>query len=439
MAVIPEPISPHPTPANLDAWLQHIAAVHPREIELGLERIQAVATRMGISRPAPKVITVGGTNGKGSTLAALNQLLRAAGLNTGLYTSPHIHRFNERIELNDEAVPDQSICAALAEVEQHRGDISLSYFEFATLAALWIFQQADLDVALLEVGLGGRLDAVNIIDADIAVITSISLDHTDWLGNSREQIAMEKAGILRPGQLAVIADPAPPGCLLDHCRKLKCSIFRLGEDYQMAVLPDGRWDWQGSTIDGTRALASLQLPRIPLASAATALQLLELLDLTLSRSSIERVLASITVPGRWELRRDSKQGQLLLLDVAHNPAAAALLAEHLQQLSRAHCYRGKVAVVLAAMADKDVEGIVLSLESIAHIWYIAQFDEPRGMKAAELHRRIQQLPGERQISVHESVSRALAAAVAECSTQDLIVVTGSFVTVSQARALSSAP
>ncbi len=439
MAATPDPVIPSSIPATLDAWLQHIAAVHPREIELGLERIREVAARMGITRPAARVITVAGTNGKGSTLALLNQFLVQTGQRVGLYTSPHMHRFNERILVNNAEASDTMLCDALAMVEQSRADTSLSYFEFATLAALWIFQQSELDFALLEVGLGGRLDAVNIIDADIAVITSIELDHMDWLGNSREQIALEKAGILRPGQTVILAEPEPPQCLTERLQQLQCQCFRLGEEYRFTEQADGEsWDWQGSFGAGERGLNGLPLPGLPLASAATALQLLEILRITLCRETIEGILRDIVVPGRWELRREQSSGRLLLLDVAHNPAAAALLHRHLLQMKQAGNYNGKVAVVLAAMADKDVEGIVLSLESISHIWYIAQLDEPRCMPLSELAGRIEAIPGERLLSVHDTVGSAVAAAIDATTEQDLVVVTGSFMTVSQARALSTA-
>ena len=435
-----------PSRASLDSWLQHIAAVHPREIELGLERSRRVADRMGLTRPGRHVITVAGTNGKGSCVACLEAILEQSGYRTGAYTSPHIHRFNERFRVAGQCCSDETLSAALAWVESCRGSDSLSYFEFATLAALWIFQQAEVDVALLEVGLGGRLDAVNIIDPDIAIITSISLDHEDWLGYGVENIGREKAGILRGSIPAILGSSNPPKSILDHAREIGAQLFILDKDFKATPsASQGHWQWRGQSADQTPVLLDpLPMPRLALDNVASALQAIKLLPLVVADSAIVSALESVALPGRFELRRDAVSGTLVVLDVAHNAAAAALLAVNLQRLRQQHPQIGRITGVIAVMADKEIEDMVVALESCLNIWYIAQIDAARSMSAVEAEKRVQKAAGTVQFRRFESVAAAYQAACdapldAEGSdAQALVLVMGSFHTVAAVRELTQA-
>ncbi len=431
--------------ASLDSWLQHIAAVHPREIELGLERSRRVAGHMGLTRPGRHVITVAGTNGKGSCVACLEAILQQSGYRTGTYTSPHIHRFNERFRVDGQCCSDDTLTAALARVESCRGPDSLSYFEFATLAALWIFQQAEVDVALLEVGLGGRLDAVNIIDPDIAIITSISLDHEDWLGSGLENIGREKAGILRGNIPAILGSSNPPKSILDRAGEIGAQVFMLGKDFEATPSASrAHWQWQGQGADETAVLLdALPMPRLALDNVASALQAIKLLPLAIADSAIVSALKSVALPGRFELRRDAVSGILVVLDVAHNPAAAALLAVNLQRLRQQHPQIGRITGVIAVMADKEIEDMVVALESCLNIWYIAQIDADRSMSAIEAEKRVQEASGTAQCRRFESVAAAYQEACdapldAGSSGAPLVLVTGSFHTVAAVRELTQA-
>lgn len=431
--------------ASLDSWLRHIAAVHPREIELGLERSRRVADRMGLTRPGRYVITVAGTNGKGSCVACLEAILQQSGYRTGAYTSPHIHRFNERFRVDEQCCCDDTLSAALAWVESCRGPDSLSYFEFATLAALWIFQQAEVDVALLEVGLGGRLDAVNIIDPDIAIITSISLDHEDWLGCGVENIGREKAGILRGKIPAILGSSNPPRSILHRAGEIGAQVFMLGKDFKATPTASrAHWQWQGQGAGETAVLLdALPMPRLALDNVASALQAIKLLPLAVADSAIVSALESVSLPGRFELRRDVVSGTLVVLDVAHNPAAAALLAVNLKRLRQQHPQIGRITGVIAVMADKEIEDMVVALESCLNIWYIAQIDAARSMSVVEAEKRMQEAAGAVQYRRFESVAAAYQAACdapldAEGFGAPLVLVTGSFHTVAAVRELTQA-
>lgn len=421
----------------LQVWLDYINSVNPREIELGLDRVGAVWARLARARVAPRVITVAGTNGKGTCVAALEALLIAGGRQVGCYTSPHIDRFNERIRINAVELSDAEICAALYQIDQQRQGIALSYFEFATLAALLSFHNAGVDVAVLEVGLGGRLDAVNIIDADVAVITSISLDHMDWLGDSREKIAREKAGIMRRATPAICADTDPPLAITAVAGEVQAELLLIGKQFGVQVdSDDGRWCFYG--LDASRTdfqLAGLQTAGFNRESLAAAIQALAILDL--HQVDIASVLASLRLAGRFEWRMDPASGQRLIFDVAHNPGAARSLARQLGEMRRADSFQGRIAAVMAVMADKDIEGITSSLQSVVDIWYIAQVDEPRCMPVAEATQRaaasIQQ-----PIKAFSSADAALAAALADLQAGDIVLVTGSFYTVAALRHRTSA-
>lgn len=409
-------------------WLVRIERLHPREIELGLERVSDVARRMDLLHPRAHVITVAGTNGKGSCVAALEQFLLSAGHRTGSFTSPHLLHYNERIRVDGRMVSDRALCESFARIEAARGTVPLTYFEYGTLAALDLFQQAEPDVMLLEVGLGGRLDAVNMLDADHCLISSIDLDHQDWLGETREEIALEKAGILRPGTPLVCGDPQPPGSLLSRVRELACPLYCFGHEFDALPGPN-TWRWNG--LDGAGAplmLDDLPLPALALGNVASALQLLLLTDLAPNRNAIVRALGGMALPGRQQLLQSAPGGYRNLLDVAHNPHAAALLAEKLRTL---RSQGGRVHLVLAMMADKDHAGFLSALEKQVDFWYIAQVQTSRCLPAIGLMRRLEEQGGAAAVSgPHPNVEDAWQLACKRAKEGDTIVTTGSFHTVS---------
>ena len=424
--------------ADLDFWLRYIASVHPREIELGLERIRAVAKRMGLSKPARQVIVVAGSNGKGSCVCCLEAVLQSCGYRTASYTSPHLHRFNERIRIEKNEVDDRQLCDAFAAVEGSRGEHSLSYFEFATLAALWLFNRASLDVAILEVGLGGRLDAVNIIDADVSIITNISLDHQDWLGSDLESIGAEKAGVIRAGTPILYGDDSPLRNILQKATRLGAPLYRIGVDCQSTLQADATcWTFSGRDANGQPVLASdLPLPGIPLPNAVLALQALALLLPAWDVAAIRAALQGLTLAGRFELRTDRETGRNVVFDVAHNPAATGLLARKLHQYRTTIPGIGQIAAVIAVMADKDIEGMAQSLESCLDICYIAQVEEPRCMPADVAFSRLESCDGKLALQQLENAVDAYRAACRNAAAEDLVVITGSFYTVAATRQLS---
>jgi dihydrofolate synthase/folylpolyglutamate synthase len=422
-------------PATLAQWLALLEQRHPRTIDLGLERCGAVYQAMGAPRPARTVITVGGTNGKGSTVAWSTRLARGLGLDTGSYTSPHILRFNERLAINELAVSDEQLVAGFEAVEAARGDVSLTYFEFTTLACLHLMAACDggngLDVAVLEVGLGGRLDTVNLVDCDVAVITAIGLDHQAFLGPDRDSIGAEKAGILRPGRPLVCAEPQPPGTVLARAAELDCPLYLAGRDFH----------WQHGTagdvfeMDGWQA----NVPPLPLSGAHQFANLgAALAACRLALDSFGGVqaeaavagLASVSVPGR--LQRSGSHPQVLL-DVGHNPLAAEALAQALPSVAG-----GSVHCVLGMLKDKDAEGLAVALGPQVGHWYCASLGGERGQSAGALAARLQAAGVAGQVQASGTVSEALAAALAACEPPGHVLVLGSFETVAQAlRALQS--
>ncbi len=413
---------------NLSDWLERIQALHPTEIELGLDRVSEVAKRLGLSRPAPIVITVAGTNGKGSTVAMLAAILHAAGQRVGTYTSPHIHRYNERISLLQEFASDEAICTSFARIDAARRELSLSYFEFSTLAGLILLEEAALDVAILEVGLGGRLDAVNMIDADIAIITSIGIDHQDWLGDTRELIAIEKAGILRPATPFICGDEDPPETLLDYAQHLGAPIRRQGLDYAFEQT-GSTWTWWHNSATGERqSVQQLPLPGLDLLNAATVLETLRYLPFEISQQAVVEGLKHPKIEGRYQQLHDSKTGISLRVDVAHNPHAALQLAKKLSAERQSRGANAKVRVLLAMMRDKDHEEFYTALESVVDFWYIAAFDEPRCLEAEKLAALLQNKGAKVQGSF-DDIAAAYQRISQEIAEDDLLLVTGSFVTV----------
>lgn len=427
---------------TLNEWLDHISKVHPREIELGLDRIKKVAESLQLGKPATRVITIAGTNGKGSCVAYLESLLESAGFSTCAYTSPHIHLFNERIRVGAVDADDSLICRAFVEIEEARGTISLSYFEYATLAALWIFSQQLIDFALLEVGLGGRLDAVNMIDPDLAVITSISLDHQDWLGCDLEKIGFEKAGIMRANVPTVFADYAMPLSIRARAIELGSPLSVLGEGFDFNLTEQGkanRMDWSGVTVSGESA--ALEIPDcgdLHPGSVAACIQALGLLDVKLDTKNISPALARVKLPGRFERRVDIRSGQQMVLDVGHNPAAALLLNQRLQMLRKKSPESARVIAVLAVLEDKDIEGIVVSLHSSVDIWYIAQIDDQRGLSVQQAQIKLNKAFPEQIFKPFDTVLEACEAACLGADCIDTVIVVGSFHTVAIAREHSRA-
>lgn len=416
------------TQRSLAEWLAYLERLHPSAIDMGLERSREVAGRLGLSRPAPKVITVTGTNGKGSTCAFLASLLRAQGLKVGVYSSPHLLRYNERVQIDGQQASDEALCEAFTAVEAARSDTSLTYFEMGTLAAFWLFEQASLDVAVLEVGLGGRLDAVNLIDADLALITSIGVDHADWLGDTRESVAFEKAGILRPGMPALCGDFDPPLPLLERVAEVDAPFFLRCRDFDLSI-GERHWSWYGLTARGeVLRLADLPLLDLPMENAALALQAYALLDLPWDSDCIASALQATKVTGRLDRRRLNWQGKslTLLLDVGHNPHAAQFLAGRLQVSQPA----GRRLAVFGLLADKDLPGVVAPLLAEVKHWAVTPLPTERSRSASELHGHL--LACAAQAEMHADVASALQAQCERAVEGDEILLFGSFFCVAEA-------
>jgi dihydrofolate synthase/folylpolyglutamate synthase len=414
---------------SLADWLTYIQAQHPQAIAMGLDRVREVAGRLGLERPGRQVITVGGTNGKGSTVAFVQAIGLAAGWKVGAYTSPHLLRYNERVRIDGVEADDAALVAAFEAVEAARGDTALTYFEYGTLAALWLFQRSGLDLAILEVGLGGRLDAVNVVDPDVAVITTVDLDHTDWLGPDRDSIGREKAGIARAWKPLVLGEVDIPGTVLRHAYAIAAAVIQAGNDFFHEPLEDGRWRWREVGYE-------LELPAVPLdapvqrANAATAIAAVRALEGgdALAPAVFAAGVAQARVAGR--LQRVERDGVEIRLDVGHNPQAARALAAWLQ----AHPAQGPTVAVFAALADKAVGEVVDALmPQVAH-WQLAGIDDagPRSLSAEALLQKLPALQG--RAVTHAGVPQALDAAVAQAGQAGRVLVFGSFHTVGQALA-----
>ncbi len=416
---------------DLPDWLRYLESLHPKTVDLGLERVLAVKERMALA-PSFRIITVGGTNGKGSTCAMLESVLRAGGYHVGLYTSPHLLRFNERVRLNGAEADDEALCAAFSAVEAGRGNISLTYFEFATLAAIWLFAREKLDVVVLEVGLGGRLDAVNAFDADCAVVTSVAIDHTDYLGDTREAIGFEKAGIFRAGGPAIYAENNPPQSVVHHALEVGAHLLQIGKDFGYRA-ESGQWAFQGANIrfDGLPFPALRGAYQLGNASAALAAleQLKELLPLT--RNDIRRGLLEVVLPGRFQVLPGRPQ---IILDVAHNPHAALTLAENLKNLPPG----GKTIAVFAMLRDKDIAGVVRNLRDAVDVWLLAGIDQPRGASADELLEVLRVEGVAERARAFDDVAAAYLHACNMAGDDDRIAAFGSFYTVADVLSCRSA-
>ena len=402
---IPQATSP------LATWLSYLEHLHSKTIDLGLARVSEVAQRMAVMKPAPFVFTVAGTNGKGTTCRTLESVLMAAGYKVGVYSSPHLVRYTERVRVQGEELAELAHTTSFAEIEAARGEISLSYFEFGTLSALWLFQQARLDVVILEVGLGGRLDATNIVDADVAVVTSIALDHTDWLGPDRESIGREKAGIFRPGKPAVVGEPDMPLTIAEVASEKGARLLRRDVDWQYDASEQG-WSFR----DRQGALSDLPLPQVPLPNAATAIAALRASGLKVNEQAMRDGVQNAMLPGRFQIISDAPR---TILDVAHNPHAAAYLAGRLKTLSKT----GRVLAVIGMLHDKDIAGTLANLQTEVDDWYCAPLEGPRGATAEQLLEHL------RTGKVYISVAQAWHAAMADARPEDTVLVCGSFHTV----------
>ncbi len=409
---IPQATSP------LAAWLYYLENLHSQAIELGLKRVKAVAAKLDLLQPAPFVITVAGTNGKGTTCRTLEAILMAAGLRVGVYSSPHLVRYTERVRIQGEELPEQAHCQSFATLEAGRGDIPLTYFEYGTVSALQLFKNAKLDVVILEVGLGGRLDATNIVDANVAVVTSIALDHTDWLGSDRESIGREKAGVFRGQTPAVVGESDMPQSIADVAAEKGSQLYRVGENWRYAVQGDS-WSWQAT--EG-KTLANLPIPNVPLANAATALAALHFSKLEVAEEAIRRGLQQAQLPGRFQTVSESPR---LILDVAHNPHAAAYLAGRLSELPR---NGGKVRAVVGMLHDKDIAGTLACLSPQIDFWYCAPLEGPRGASVEELSVHLT------QAYQFTDVVSAWQQAMQDADSQDIVIVCGSFHTVAHVMA-----
>ena len=426
------------TTMSLNDWLLRLESMHPKAIDMGLDRVAAVAQILGLTFSCP-VITVGGTNGKGSTCAMLESILLQGGYRVGLYTSPHLIHFNERARINGELVSDDSLCAAFEKVDAARRDISLTYFEFSTLAILLLFVEAGLDAVILEVGLGGRLDAVNIIDADVAIVTSVDLDHQDYLGDTREAIGFEKAGIYRAGRAAICSDPAPPASLIDHATAIGADLWLFGRDFNYSG-DRQQWNYGGRNLRRN----SLAYPSLrganQLLNASAALAALEALRdrLPLGAQEVRNGLVMVELPGRFQVLPGRPQ---VILDVAHNPHAAATLAQNLDNMG----FFPFTYAIFGAMSDKDVIGVISHLKDKIDHWYLTGLPLDRAADTQYLADCL------RQAGVKESTDKAAECTIRHfpnpqeafieakgiASENDRIVVFGSFLTVAGVMALKT--
>jgi dihydrofolate synthase/folylpolyglutamate synthase len=421
-------------PTTLAAWLAYLETLHPKAIALGLDRVRAVAARLPVALGCP-VVTVTGTNGKGSTSAFAASILGCAGYRAGLYLSPHLARYNERVRIAGRDATDDELLAAFAAVEDARtatagadgAPVPLTYFEFGTLAALWLFARARLDAVVLEVGLGGRLDAVNIVDADVAVVTSVDLDHMDYLGPTREDIGREKAGIFRAGRPVVCADPAPTASMLRHAEALRAPLHLIGRDYGYRA-EGAQWQYWGP---GGRRFG-LPHPALrgayQLANAATALAALGLVAdrLPVAGGAIRDGLLTVELAGRFQVLPGRPT---VVLDVAHNPHAARALAATLGSMG----YHPRTFAVFGMLADKDVAGVIAALRARVDRWFVATLPGPRGMGAAALAAGLARAGvAAGALRAFDDVASALGAAREEADEADRIIVFGSFLTVAAA-------
>ncbi|MHB1115605.1 bifunctional tetrahydrofolate synthase/dihydrofolate synthase [Sideroxydans sp.] len=410
-------------PKSLADWLTHLESLHPKTIALGLERVAQVKQRLDLDPDFP-VIVVGGTNGKGSVCAMLESILHAAGYKAGCYTSPHLLRYNERVRIAKQQASDAELCASFEAIEQARGDTELTYFEFGTLAAMQCFIAHKVDVAILEVGLGGRLDAVNVFDADVAIVTSVDIDHTDYLGDTREQIAFEKAGIFRQGKAAICGDMDVPTVMRAHAQQIGAELWCIGADFGPRA-HQGQWDHFGK-VGGRSALPYPALRgAFQLQNASAVLAALDVLKerMPVSMEAVRRGLVEVELAGRFQFIPGKPQW---ILDVAHNPHAARSLAKNLADLPPARTF-----AILAMLKDKDMAGVVRALDAQVDVWLVAGIDAPRGATSVELLQVMLGLSVRGEVVDCGSIENALNEASNRAGENDRIAALGSFYTVAE--------
>jgi dihydrofolate synthase/folylpolyglutamate synthase len=410
-------------PTDLAGWLQYIEALHPKSISMGLDRVLEVKNRLNLNPDFPLII-VGGTNGKGSTCAMLESIYHEAGYNVACYTSPHLLRYNERVRINTAEVSDEAMVAGFNAVETARGDTQLTYFEFGTLAAVWCFMQHRVDVAILEVGLGGRLDAVNVFEPACTVITAVDIDHIDFLGDNRESIGFEKAGIFRKGVAAVCGDYAPPASLIQYAQQVGARLELIGHDFNQCR--NGKtWDFSGSSI-----VKGLPLPALTgdfqLINAASALAVIDVMQIKLSvcREHMAAGLSHVRLAGRFQcVARNPK----IILDVTHNPHAAIALAQNLHQQQT----EGRTLAVFAMLSDKDVAGVIAAVAPEIDHWYVSTVEHARAAGLSQLLEIFEQTEVFTEIQAFDNLTAALRQACLDAGRNDRIVIFGSFFTVAE--------
>ena len=395
--------------------------LHDKTIDLGLDRVQQVADRLGIKKIGGKVITVAGTNGKGSTVASYENWLHRAGFTVASYTSPHLLKYNERIKLNTDPVSDQLLCQAFAAIDIARGDTALTFFEFGTLAGLYLMQQWEPDYAILEVGLGGRLDAVNIVDADLIHLTPIGIDHQSWLGDDREKIGFEKAGVLRAGRKVIVCDSDPPDSVLKEIERLKCEPLFYTKDFQACNISENDFYWKSKSL-------TIKIPRVlpgehqiqNLSGVVAGLS--KLLPLhEYSQEQVEENFIGTFLPGRFQQIETSLPCRVII-DVGHNRDAAKSLSENIAQLHD----KGRVVVLLGMLEDKQADCFVEALQPMVDIWWCLTLNGDRGLSAQDLRSRIESIVEVQ--AVYENIESVIEPALSSLTNRDIMLVTGSFVT-----------
>lgn len=436
----PNKYQPTIQPKTAVEWLAYIEALHPKAIAMGLDRVKLVIDKLQLNPTFP-IITVAGTNGKGSVCAMLSHIYVQAGYDVGCYTSPHINRYNERVSVNLQLISDDDLCAAFTAVEAARGDVALTYFEMGTLAAMWHFCHQNLDIAILEIGLGGRLDAVNAFEPSCAIVTSIDLDHMEFLGDTREQIGFEKAGVFRANKLAICGDENPPSSLVEYAKKIGANLKLIQRDFQVKKTKDG-WQYADENIQ-------LDLPKLGLTGdfqlnnaacvVRAVLHLSDVLPISTTgqpsaglQANIHKALRAVHLIGRFQQLQSKPP---VIVDVAHNPHAAKSLAQNLKSISCA----GKTLAVFGMLADKDIAGVIEAIHDEIDVWYLADIHSARGATALTLQSiliKSDNIKNDSKKPIHmfKDVAAALAVACLDADKNDRIIVFGSFYTVADAMA-----
>ena len=410
---------------TLAQWLTYLEQSHPTEIDLGLDRISAVGRKMNLIKFDATVITVGGTNGKGTTCAFLEEILTQAGYRVGVYSSPHILRYTERLRIDKKELSEAQHCDAFSQIQKNLGDISLSYFEYVTLGCLYLLKQQNCDFILLEVGLGGRLDATNMVDSDISVTTTIGIDHTDWLGDDREAIGFEKAGIYRSNKPVICGEYDPPQSLINHAQSINAKIFYANTDFSSKQVND-TWNWIGKTT-----ICNLPLTAMPLQNCSTALAVLEQLDLNIDPSLIRKAVGDAKLTGRFE-KIEMKVANDVFIDVAHNPQSGEYLASQLKRIKKTAGKDLRIISIVGMLQDKDCSGTFSTLNGIVDEYNFVPLDCYRAASIDDLKKSYENSTKTKQITVNcfQNIEQAYKNILNRINDSDIIIVFGSFYTVS---------